>query len=195
MQRVVARSFALLLLAALCPALAFALSGTYEGKLIPINNDSPITVVVQLEEIGGFISGKVKTSSPLSYNSTIDSGRNVAGYCNMASVLSTRVTLRLWGNCSTTVFEGNYTLYYTQSKSLARGTFRLTRNVAESNKGSGVMGRDSTASVIIACVKANSRCLTACPRGSDAEALCANHCRNKLQACKGKANKLESDAE
>ena len=79
---------ALLLLAALCPALAFALSGTYEGKLIPINNDSPITIVVQLEEIGGFLIGKVKTSSPLSYNSTIDSGRNVAGYCNLASVLS-----------------------------------------------------------------------------------------------------------
>lgn len=197
MHRVVVRQLALFLCAALCPALAFALSETYEGQLIPRNNDPPISIVLQIEELGGFLTGRVKTSHPLKGNATIDSGRNVAGFCNLASALSGSVSLRLYGNCNSTSFEGNYTIYYTQSRNLARGTFRLTRKINESGKaGSGLSSADITASNTVACVKANTRCLMACPRGdNNVEYLCANHCRTKLQACKGKASKIEADPE
>ena len=197
MHRVVVRQLALLVFAALCPALAFALSETYEGQLIPRNNDAPISIVLQVEELGGFLTGKIRTSPPLKGNATIDSGRNVAGFCNLASALSGAVSLRLYGNCNSTSFEGNYTIYYTQSRNVARGTFRLMRKINESGKtGSGLSTAEVTASNVVACVKANTRCLTACPRGdSNVEYLCANHCRTKMQACKGKANKIESDPE
>jgi hypothetical protein len=49
---------------------------------------------------------------------------------------------------------------------------------------------------VVACVKANTRCLAACPRGdTDAEYLCANHCRTKMNACKAKANKADGDSD
>jgi len=196
MHRVV-RQLALLLLAVLCPALAFAVSEIYEGQLIPRTNDPPIAIVLQVDQLGGFLTGRVKTSSPLKGDAAIDNGRNVGGYCNLASALSSSVTLRLYGNCTTTSFEGNYTIYYTQPRKVARGTFRLTRKVPDTKKGgaSGLTSADA-ASNVVACVKANARCLTACPRGdSNVEYLCANHCRTKMQACKGKANKIDTESE
>ena len=197
MYRTVVRQLALLLLAALCPGLALALSETYEGQLIPRANDAPVSIVVQMEEIGGFLTGKIRTAPPLKGDASIDSGRNVAGYCNLAAALSSSVTLRLYGNCNSTSFEGNYTVYYKQSRNVGRGTFRLTKKVAATSKpGSGLTAADVSASNVVACVKANTRCLAACPRGdSNVEYLCANHCRTKMNACKGKANKLESDLE
>ena len=195
-DRAVVRRVALLALAALCPASAFALTEIYEGQLISRTSDAPITITVQLEELGGFLTGRVKTSYPLKGDSTIESGRNVAGYCNLASVLSTSVTLRLYGSCNSTSFEGNYTIYYTQSKNMARGTFRLQRKVAETAKGNALSPTDLSASAQVACVKSNARCLTGCPRGdTDVEYLCANHCRTKFLACKGKASKILSDSE
>jgi hypothetical protein len=195
MRRVV-RQLAHLFLAALCPGLAFALSETYEGQLIPITNDSPISIVVQVENVGGFLSGKISTSFPLKYTSTIDAGRNVAGYCNLAAALSSNITLRLSGDCGRTVFEGKYAIYYNQPKRIARGTFRLTRKIVDAGKGTGLTGTESSASLVVACSKANTRCLAGCPRGdTDVEYLCANRCRTKMQACKGKANKIESDLE
>jgi len=194
MHRSVFRHVALFLLAALYPALALAVSDTYEGQLVPRTSDAPIFIVVQMEEVGGFLTGKVRTSSPLKFESKIDSGRNVAGYCNLASTLSASVTLRLYGSCSSTSFEGNYTLYYTQSKNVARGTFRLTKKVSASGKlGTGLSAGEAAASNVVACVKSNTRCLAACPRGdTNVEYLCANHCRTKMNACK-KANKPDSD--
>jgi hypothetical protein len=192
MRRLVFRPVALFFLAALYPALALAVSDTYEGQLVPRTSDAPISIVVQMEEVGGFLTGKVKTSSPLKFESKIDSGRNVAGYCNLASTLSASVTLRLYGSCSGTSFEGNYTLYYTQSKNVARGVFRLTK-VSAGKAGSGLTTADDGASNLVACVKSNTRCLAACPRGdTNVEYLCANHCRTKMNACK-KANKTDSD--
>jgi len=195
MHRFVFRHLALLLLAALHPGFALAAGNTYEGQLVPRTSDAPISIVVQMEDLGGFLSGKIRTSSPLKFDSNIDSGRNVAGYCNLASALSASVTLRLYGNCSSTSFEGNYTLYYTQSKNVARGTFRLTKKVSAAGKaGSSLTAADDAASAVVACVKSNTRCLAACPRGdTNVEYLCANHCRTKMNACKAKANKPDSD--
>ena len=194
---VVIRQLALFLLAALCPGLALALSETYEGQLIPINNSSPISVVVQIDETSGFLTGRIKTAHPLNGNAAIESGRNVAGYCNLASPLSGSATLRLYGNCSTTSFEGKYAIYYTNPRKIVRGTFRLMKKVAAPGKaGSGLTSEEVSASNVVACVKANTRCLAACPRGdTSVEYLCANHCRSKMNACKGKATKLDNDSE
>ena len=44
------------------------------------------------------------------------------------------------------------------------------------------------ASPITACLKANTACLIACPRGDyNVEFLCSNRCRTKFQQCKGKS--------
>jgi len=196
-MRAVVRQLALLFLVALCPGLALALSETYEGQLIPRNSDAPISITLQIEETGGFLTGRVRTSHPLNGNASIDAGRNVAGRCNLASALSSTVTLRLYGTCNSTTFEGYYTIYYTQSKNLARGSFRLTKKIAASGSaGSGLTSADIAASNVVACVKANTRCLAACPRGdTNVEYLCANHCRSKMQACKGKANRVDADSD
>jgi hypothetical protein len=195
MRRVV-RKLALLL-AALCPGLALALSGTYEGQLIPRTNDPPISITLHVEELGGFLTGKVSTSDPLKGNANISSGRNVGGFCNLASVVNRFATLRLSGSCDGTSYEGSYNIQYAQSKRVARGTFRLTKKSAESGKPGGALtGADIAANSVVACVKANTRCLAACPRGdTNVEYLCANHCRSKMQACKGKAAKIDSDLE
>lgn len=183
------RQLLLLVLAALWPAWAIALNETYEGLLVPNTGETPISITVQLEELGGFLSGRVKIGSPLTGNSSIDNGRNVAGSCSFNTVLSSSITLRLSGNCSESAIEGIYLILYTKSKGVARGTFRLTRKLPVADK----KGLDSTGiatSSVTACLKANTRCLTACPRSGDgAEYLCANRCRTKLQACKSKASK------
>ena len=201
MHRIVAHRLALILLAALSPALAFAASQTYEGQLFPGTSDAPIAIVVQMEELGGFLSGNIRTSLTLKYDAKIDSGRSVAGYCNLVSALSASVTLRLYGDCSSTTFEGNYTIYYTRSKNVgarpvvAQGTFRLTKRVSAPGKN-GLTAAEDTASNVTACLKANTRCLAACPRGdTNVEYLCANHCRTKMNACKAKAKKPDSDAD
>jgi hypothetical protein len=195
MHRFAFRHLALLLLASLYPALGLAASETYEGQLIPRSRDAPVGIVIEMEEVGGFLSGKIRTSAPLKFDANIDSGRNVAGYCNVASALSASVTLRLNGSCSSTSFEGNFTLFFTQSKNVARGTFRLTKKTSDSAKAaSGLAAADDAASNVLACIKSNTRCLAACPRGdTNVEYLCANHCRTKMNACKAKANKPTID--
>jgi hypothetical protein len=200
MKRAIVYQLALFLSAVLCPGLVLALSETYEGQLIPRTYDSPIPIVVQMEELGGFLSGKVRTSLPIRADANIDSGRIVAGYCNLTSALTSSITLRLYGDCSNTSFEGYFTMYSMEGKvvkNVVQGSFRLTRKVSQSGKaGSGLATADIAASNLLACVKANTRCLAACPRGdTDVEYLCANHCRTKMNACKAKANKPDGDSD
>ena len=196
MHRVVVRQLALLL-AALCPGLALAVSETYEGQLIPINNSPPIAIVVEIEETGGFLTGRIRTSHPFQSNASIEAGRKVAGYCNLASPIASSATLRLYGNCSATLFEGKYAIFYAQPRRILRGTFRLTKKIVAPVKGGSGLGSEETSgSNLVACLKANTRCLAACPRGdTSVEYLCANRCRTKMQACKAKANKPDGDPE
>jgi hypothetical protein len=178
--------YATLFVAALCAASVSAASDTYEGELLPNGREAPIRIVLQMEELGGFLTGRVKVSSPLNGNSPIEAGRNVAGYCNLSTLLTRSINLRLYGSCDSTTFEGRYTVYYTDARTQARGTFRLTRKVGQAGKGSPYDGTESTLT-LTACVKASTRCLNACPRGDNTvEYLCANHCRSKLQTCKAK---------
>ena len=196
MHRFALRRFVLLLLAGLCPGLALAASDTFEGQLIPADHDAPISIVLQMEDLGGILTGRIITSYPLKGIASFDSGRNVAGYCNLSGALSSSLTLRLYGDCSPTSFEGKYTLYYTDPKKIVRGTFRLTKKVTPSAKGKGgLASEDTSPSNVVVCIKANTRCLAACPRGdTNVEYLCSNRCRTKMQACKSKA-KSDNDVE
>lgn len=185
--------FALLLLALSFPALAHALSETYEGLLLPDSLEGPIPIVVELRDVGSILTGKVKVSSPLSGSGSIASGENRSGQCNLKVVLNASVTLRLDGSCQPARFEGKYTVYYPQRDAEVRGTFRLSRRSPEQSRkivAAGATGATVPAAASSACLKANSRCLAACPRGDEnAEFMCANHCRGKHQACKGQARK------
>jgi hypothetical protein len=179
------RRYALLLLALLWSTSALARSETYEGNLTPRGGESSISIVLQMEDLGGFLTGNVKVGSPLNRDAPINNGRNVAGSCNLSTVLSNNLTLRLHGDCGATMFEGIYQIFSKEPKSVATGTFRLTRKVNLSNKGKDVDGFAPPAMTISGCIKTNTRCLAGCPRGdTDIEYLCANRCRTKLQTCK-----------
>ena len=49
---------------------------------------------------------------------------------------------------------------------------------------------------VSACLKTNTRCLAACPRGdTEIEYLCSNRCRTKLQSCKAQVAKQTASEE
>lgn len=184
-----ARQLTLLLIAALCPALAFALNETYEGALQPDGRDPPIPIVVELRDTGTFLTGTVKTSSPLKGEGPIDSGGNVNGRCTANVTLSKGFRLRLYGSCEKTGFTGIYTLWDSRGRSVTNGSFRLTRKVAASVKPDS-MGTTTSVHSAAACLKANTQCLIACPREDESvESFCSNHCRTKLRICKGQIKK------
>jgi hypothetical protein len=94
------------------------------------------------------------------------------------------------GICRSTLFEGKYTIHYTLRDDDSEGRFRLSRKTPEEANKAVAAGPSTSTASTTACQRANLHCLTACPRGdADAEFLCANRCRAKLQACKGKALK------
>ena len=169
---------------------AAALTETYGGYLVPDGPEGTIPIVVELREIGSVLTGKVRTGFPISGNAAIAAGEHRSGQCSLKVVLSAAVTLRMQGICRSTLFEGKYTVHYTLRDDESEGRFRLSRkSPAEANKAVASSPSSTTTSTA-ACQSANLHCLTACPRGDpDAEFLCANRCRNKLQACKGKATK------
>ena len=102
----------------------------------------------------------------------------------------------LYGACGATIFEGIYTVYYTQPRSLARGTFRLLRKVQVSDKRKDIDGFAPPTLTISACLKTNTRCRAACPRGdTDIEYLCSNRCRTKLQSGKAQVAKQTATEE
>ena len=184
------RRFALLLFAALCAAQALAVSATYAGKLTPSGGGTPIPIVVEMKESGTFLTGKVKTSDPLEASAAIESGRNIADQCSFSVPLKPVGVLRLAGTCEPAEFYGNYALRNAQGRIVSRGLFSLERKKPETEKGSGARSTAAPPKTTSACMAANTRCLSACPRGdTDAEFLCANRCRSKLQACKGHAGK------
>ena len=184
------RRFAPLLFAAACAEPAFALSETYTGQLMPTGGGTPIPIVVEMKESGTFLTGRVKTSDPIEGTAAIEFGRSIADQCSFTVTLKPAGTLRLAGTCERAAFNGNYNLRNAQGRIVSRGLFSLDRKKPEAAKGSGTHGTAAPPKTTTACMAANTRCLSACPRGDvDAEFLCANRCRSKLQACKGQAGK------
>ena len=189
------RRIALLLFAALCAEPAFALGETYAGQLEPSGGKTPIPIVVEMQESGTFLTGKVKASAPIEVTAAIESGRSIGGQCSFNVPLKPAGLLRLSGTCEAARFWGIYSVRNAQGKIVSGGSFGLDRKTSEAAIGSGARStRDPTKAT--ACMAANTRCLSACPRGdANAEFLCANHCRSKLRACKGPASKYSSAIE
>ena len=178
----------LLMLAALASGPAAALTETYGGYLVPDGAEGTIPIVVELREIDSVLTGKVRTGYPISGSASIAAGEHRSGQCRLKVVLSAAVTLRMQGICRSTLFEGKYMIHYTLRDDDSAGRFRLSRKSPEEAKKAVTASPSTSTASITACQRANLHCLTACPRGDpDAEFLCANRCRSKLQACKGKA--------
>jgi hypothetical protein len=180
------RAVALLIAAALAPAVAFAINQTYEGTLVPDTGARTIPIVVELNEVGTFLHGNVTTSSPVVGKGVIDGGGNVGGNCTVYVVLSKTVSLRLRGTCEEKSYTGYYRLRDSQKRTETTGSFRLTSKVAESGKTDIARGTTMTA-----CTRSSSMCLSACPSDDPtAEALCA-----KLKTCKGQIKKAPAIVE
>jgi len=151
----------------------------YEGKLVADSGDVSIPVSVELRDAQGMLTGWVRTEQPLAGSGPVSAGDYNGGSCNLRVQLSPGNTLRMSGNCQARIFEGKYTL--NSSTQASSGSFRLERN------GGGSRQDAIQINPLTACLNANTRCLVACPQGDyNAEFLCANRCRQRFQACKGK---------
>lgn len=187
--------FVLLVGLACGPALAQQLDATYEGMLVPETFDTPIPITIQLKEQGGRLTGTLTAGSPYSATAPISSGENRYGQCNVRIVLSPSITLRLFGSCLPRMFEGRYTVNAPRDESKPRGMFRLMRKEVKANgeeKGFARLPTPSSSS-LTDCIKANTRCLLACPQGDyNTEFLCSNRCHRKYQACKANFSAVPS---
>ncbi len=192
---ILARRIALLIFAALYPALAFGLDQTYVGMLLPDNRDPPIPIVVELREAGSSLIGSVKTSPPLKGDAPIESGDNVFGNCSVNVALSRTVRIILWGRCEQTTFQGTYTIFDAQRRTESTGRFRLAHKATEAVTPDSSQGAAPSTDSMAACLKSNTQCLTACPRGDESgELMCTSRCRAKFRTCKGNVTKLPGEA-
>ncbi|MBS0348611.1 MAG: hypothetical protein JSR69_19365 [Proteobacteria bacterium] len=174
-----------------CTPARAELDETYEGLLVPNNFESAIPVTLQLHERSGQLTGTITTGAPFHVTAALSSGVNKYGQCNMRIPLTPSFSLRLYGSCQSALFEGRYTIYTTQSEDKPRGTFRLMRKEVKKEVDDDGLPRRSTnappTGSVTDCIKANTRCLLACPQGDyNVEFLCSNRCRRKYQACKAK---------
>jgi hypothetical protein len=187
---VLARRFALMLIAMSGCAWAVAAGVTYEGLLMLNSRDAPAKIVLQMEDSGGFLTGSMRVSGSLNGIAPIQNGRKVGGSCSFDAVLSNSVAVRLYGSCAATTFEGSYIIYYKQPKSQGKGTFRFDRKEEAAGEAKSTEVAPTSSVTATACLKANTRCLAGCPLGdADVEYLCANRCRTKLRTCKAQVGK------
>jgi hypothetical protein len=184
---------ALVLVSGVGPLTSFAYQAAFEGLLISDNpSDPPIPIEMNLVVNVAGVSGTVKTGSPQPGAGVIG-GDEQFGTCDLRSDLGRLTLLRMKGSCGPAMssFEGKYALSLTNGKRQS-GVFRLSKantssvgrkaDPGESNRQFGQLSTLTPAR----CMKANSTCLLACPRGDqNAELLCVNRCKQKLNACKG----------
>jgi hypothetical protein len=171
-----------------------AAESTYTGVLIPNAPGIPIPVAVEFEEIGGRLLGKVKTSAPQKGEGHFLTAEKYADQCALKAYLGEGVTLGMAGKCTLIDYIGTYELFYPDRQQVVEGTFALKRlKNDKAKKAVPEHERWSLASSSnTVCLKSNSQCLAACPRTGDynAQFLCANNCRHKLNTCKAKRKKL-----
>ena len=174
------------------PLTSFAYQAAFEGLLISDNlSDPPIPIVLNLEVNLAGVSGMVKTGSPQP-GAGVLGGDEQFGTCDLRSDLGQLTLLRMKGSCGPTMssFTGKYMLSLRNGKRQS-GVFRLNKKkVAGEGSGGDLseLGRPPGGFSTLTparCIKANNACLLACPRGDpNAELLCANRCKQKLNACK-----------
>lgn len=175
-------------LAALTALPAAAQSATfdarYEGKLVSDAGDVSIPISVQLRDAQGVLTGRVRTEQPLAGSAPVSAGDYNGGNCNLRVQLTPGTTLRMSGSCLAKTFEGKYTLN-SSAQGSSSGSFQLA---LKGDSGSAMRHEATLLNPLTACLNANTRCLVGCPQGDyNTEFLCANRCRQRFQACKGKA--------
>jgi hypothetical protein len=166
-----------------------AFEGVFKGMLIPNTvSDSPIPIVVELEEASGRFSGTVKTSPPFMGQGDILSGERRGDYCDVTTKIGESMRLRLEGPCRSSSFDGKYNLYLREGEH-HQGAFRLNRDrVAEKKKKPSDQDKQKRAVSMTSCIRSNAQCLALCPRTEyNAEFVCVNGCRRKFTTCKARA--------
>lgn len=196
--RLARRLLLLALLLATGLARAQALNDTYEGLLLPDTFEQPIPITVKLTEMGTLLLGQVKTLAPLPGEAALSRAERSNARCLIFAPVAAATHLRMDGTCVPGLFEGNFLI--SRNGRDTRGTFSLPRKApaAPSADPADTPRRavpvDGT-TPLTACLKANTACLIACPRGDyNVEFLCSNRCRTKFQQCKGKST-LQSPAQ
>jgi hypothetical protein len=182
----------LALAAAGAPLDSAAYQARFEGWLVSDNaSDAPVRIVLELEVNPVGLSGTVKTAPPLP-GAGVVSGDEQFGTCDLRTDLGRLTLLRMKGACGPSLpsFNGKYSLSLRDGRRQA-GVFRLTKT----NDGNAASGEPPPAAgdappepsslTPTRCIRANSACLIACPRGDySAELLCVNRCKQKLKICK-----------
>ena len=179
----------LALAVAAVPLDSAAYQARFEGWLISDNTaDTPIRIVLDLEVNPVGLSGMVKTAPPLPAAGVV-SGDEQFGTCDLRSDLSRVALLKMKGQCAPYMasFDGSYSLRSQDGKRQV-GVFKLTKTNSASTEGPRTVDEPSPVAPTLTptrCIRANSACLIACPRGDyNAELLCANRCKQKLKTCK-----------
>lgn len=160
----------------------------YKGDLIPGNYEPPIPIVLEMDASMGPITGTATASIPLPTEAQITSGKKISDFCDITLQFQNQFRANLRGSCSSQHFAGQYRLYRADD-SMQKGFFDLSRDKPAAGAGEKKKPVvDSHPVVPVDCIRRNTACLMACPRGDyDAEFLCANACRRKEIACKKSA--------
>jgi len=184
---------ALALICAVAPASGLPYQNAFDGLLVSDNpSDPPVPIALKLEVNLAGISGSVTTGSPQP-GAGVLRGAEQFGTCELRSDLGRLTLLRMTGGCSPTMssFSGKYVLSLNSGKRQA-GSFKLAKPSTQGGSAGSALGQSLSRSGEMSgltysrCLRGNTACLLACPRGDqNAELLCANRCKQKLKACKG----------
>ena len=179
-------AFAALLLLSVA---AIADTQTYKGLLIPNSREVPMSVAITIDHVGSTLKGRFTSLPPFVGEGVFLANVKNVHQCDFTTEIGAGRTLAFDGYCLTNTIEGPYTLRLPDG---SKQTGHLQVKREESTK-SGVDKGTPTAVeplfTVTSCLNANSSCLAACPHSNyNAEFICSNHCRQKLVACKTKAN-------
>ena len=174
----------LVLAAAGVPLDSAAYQARFEGWLISDDvSDAPIRIVLDLEINPVGLSGTVKIAAPLP-GAGVVSGDQQFGTCDLRSDLGRVALLKMKGSCAPYMasFNGSYALRSRDGKRQV-GVFKLTKTKSVGGFAEDPRTADEPPSLAspvtpTRCIRANSACLVACPRGDyNAELLCVNRCK------------------
>lgn len=175
----------------LLPGLAGA--EQYKGHLIPGNYSDPIPIVLKLKFEGDVVRGTASAST-LSLAEGRVTGESTGSLCNLTLTFGSESKANLRGHCSREGFDGEYKLFPSDGKKQT-GLFNLKLEKVEQKSLGSTEDAGPQASVAN-CIKRNTACLTACPRGDyNTEFLCANACRRKKLSCQGQVSAARKAAE
>ena len=185
-------------------------SETFRGALTSQTTDPQMPIVIDLENADGRLSGAVTISSSPVLEGPIISGEQSGYSCEIISDLGGGVIMRMTGTCTGNVLVGRYVMRFPNARP-RQGIFRLVKSQSDSKAKPKIEKKPKTEEQsedkkqskrfsATECLKMNTACLGACPRGDyNSEFLCTNSCKRKLTACRAKGKdaakspSLESD--